>query len=75
MLGVGAVVTVSVGAGHGCGHQRWSCQEKERTHMMSIDTLDQETDRLRRREELGVLVVMATSSSLMAAEGGPIGQG
>ena len=64
-------MTVSAAAGRGCGHQRWSCQEKERkNYLMSIDTLDRETDRLHRREELGVLVVMATSSSLTVAEGG-----
>ena len=34
----------------------------------SLMTLDQETNRLHCREELGVLVVMATLSSLTAAE-------
>ena len=39
-------------------------KKKKRTHLMGIDTLDRETDHLRRYEKLGVLEVMATSSSL-----------
>ena len=58
-LGVAAVINVGVAK-----------KKKERTHLMSIDTLDRETDRLHRREELGVLVVIATSSSLTVAEAG-----
>ena len=65
-----AVATVNAGAGRGCrGHQRWSCQEKEITHLTSVDAVDWETDRLHRRGELGVLVVMAANGS------GTIGQG
>ena len=39
-------------------------KKKKRTHLMGIDTLDRETDHLRCYEKLGVLEVMATSSSL-----------
>ena len=58
MLRLGAVAIANVGAGHGCrGRQRWSYQEKEMTHLMSVDTLVRETNRLHHRGELGMLVV------------------
>ena len=66
---VPADAIANVGAGHGCrGHQRWSYQEKEMTHLTSVDALVRETNRLHRRGELGMLVVMATEGS------GTIGQ-
>ena len=45
-------------------------KKKERTHLMSINTLDWETNRLHCHEELGVLVVIAMSSLLTVAEAG-----